>query len=126
MRHQLKAIGWTFVLTIAATLLVLNLTSGEKRLDEQIKREYTLHDAQYQRALGVMLGPPITEGNSFKALYNGDQIFPPMLDAIRGARKSITFETYIYWSGDIGQAFADALSERARKSVPRIGTSARG
>jgi len=107
----------TVVLTLAATLLALNFTSGEKRLDEQIGREYSLHDDQYQRALGVLLGPPITEGNRFEALYNGDQIFPPMLDAIRSARQSITFETYIYWSGAIGQAFADALAERARAGV---------
>lgn len=32
-----------------------------------------------------------------------------MLAAIRAARVSITFETYIYWSGDIGRAFADTL-----------------
>jgi cardiolipin synthase len=35
-----------------------------------------------------------------------------MLQAIKGAQKTITFETYIYWSGDIGKAFADALSQR--------------
>jgi cardiolipin synthase len=40
-----------------------------------------------------------------------------MLAAIRGATQSVTFETYIYWSGDIGRAFADALSERARAGV---------
>ena len=120
MRHRapIKAIVWTFVLTLAATLLVVNLGGSEKKLDEQIRREYSLHDAQYQRVLGVMLGPPIAGGNRFEALYNGDRIFPPMLEAIRGAKESITFETYIYWSGDIGRAFADALSERARAGVP--------
>ncbi|CAN5453730.1 phospholipase D-like domain-containing protein [soil metagenome] len=112
-----KAIALTFVLTVAATLLVLNFTSGEKKLDEQVRHDYALQDAQYQRALGVMLGPPITGGNRFEALQNGDRIFPPMLAAIRGAQRSITFETYIYWSGDIGRAFADALSERARAGV---------
>ena len=56
-------------------------------------------------------------GNRFQELRNGDEIFPSMLAAIRGARKSITFETYIYWSGDIGKNFADALSERARAGV---------
>jgi len=119
VRHRgtFKAVVWTFVLTLAATLLALNLASGEKKLDEQVRREYALHDAQYQRALGVMLGPPITGGNRFEALQNGDQIFAPMLAAIRGAKQSITFETYIYWSGDIGRAFADALSERARAGV---------
>ena len=40
-----------------------------------------------------------------------------MLAAIRGARKTITFETYIYWSGDIAPQFADALAERARQGV---------
>jgi cardiolipin synthase len=40
-----------------------------------------------------------------------------MLQAIRSAQRTITFETYIYWSGRIGQAFADALSERARSGV---------
>lgn len=116
-RKPWKAIAWTFVLTLAATLLVLNLTSGEKKLDEQVRREYALHDPQYQRALGALLGPPIADGNRFEAFQNGDRIFPPMLAAIRSAKQSITFETYIYWSGDIGRAFADALSERARAGV---------
>jgi cardiolipin synthase len=52
-----------------------------------------------------------------RALLNGDEIFPPMLAAIRSAKVSINFETYIYWSGDIGRAFADALAERARQGV---------
>lgn len=115
--HRIKTVAVTVFVTLATTLLVLNITSGERRLDEHIKREYSVADVQYQRTLGVMLGSPITEGNRFEALFNGDQIFPPMLEAIRGARRTITFETYIYWSGDIGRAFADALAERARSGV---------
>ena len=114
---KLKLIVWTFVLTCAAAVTALNFTGGEKKLDEQVRREYGLHEAQYQRALGVLLGPPITEGNRLEAFQNGDRIFPPMLAAIRGAQHTITFETYIYWSGDIGKAFADALAERARAGV---------
>ena len=115
--HAFKVAILTFFLTVAATLLVLNFTSGERKIEEKVEPEYALRDDQFQRALGVLLGPPITTGNVFKALYNGDEIFPPMLEAIRGAKQSITFETYIYWSGDIGRAFADALSERARAGV---------
>lgn len=120
MKHpvsRLATIVWTVLATVAAMLLALNFTSGEKKIEEQIQREYGLHDAQYQRALGVLLGPPILDGNRFEALYNGDRIFPPMLQAIRGAQHSITFETYIYWSGDIGRAFAEALAERAKAGV---------
>jgi cardiolipin synthase len=40
-----------------------------------------------------------------------------MLEAIRGARRSITFETFIYWKGEIGREFAEALAERAGKGV---------
>ena len=48
---------------------------------------------------------------------NGDEIFPAMLEGIRSAKKTITFETYIYWSGKVGKQFADALSERAQAGV---------
>ena len=44
-----------------------------------------------------------------------------MLSAIRAASVSINFETYIYWSGDIGRAFADALAERARHWIKVTG-----
>lgn len=114
---KLKFVVWTFLLTLAAVAVVLNLSAGEKKLEQQVHHEYALRDAQYQRALGVLLGPPITEGNRFEALHNGDRIFPSMLAAIAGARHSITFETYIYWSGDIGKKFADALAERSRAGV---------
>lgn len=90
---------------------------GEKKVKQEIPRLYSVADAQFQRSMGVMLGPQIVDGNRFDALLNGDQIFPSMLKAIRGAQKTITFETYIYWSEAIGKDFADALSERARAGV---------
>ena len=67
--------------------------------------------------MGLLLGPSIVEGNKATELINGDAIFPAMLKAIREARKTILFETYIYWSGEIGDEFADALAERARAGV---------
>ena len=67
--------------------------------------------------MGNLLGPSIASGNHITTLVNGDLIFPSMLAAIRGAQQSITFETYIYWSGTIGKEFADALTERVRAGV---------
>ncbi len=116
-RHPLKIVFWTALATVAAVLLALNFTTGEKKIEERVERAYSVHDPLFRRTMGVFLGPSITEGNRFEALHNGDRIFPSMLEAIRGARRSITFETYIYWSGDIGRAFADALAERARAGV---------
>ncbi len=63
------------------------------------------------------LGPSLVEGNKVTTLRNGDEIFPAMLQAVRSATKTVDFETYIYWNGSVGRAFAEALSERARAGV---------
>ena len=107
----------TALATGAVVLLVLNFTAGEKKVEQQLQRLYSTSSPQFERALGSLLGPGMTSGNEVTELLNGDQIFPPMLAAIRAAKHSITFETYIYWSGDIGKQFADALAERARAGV---------
>ena len=108
----------TTLATGALVLLALNFTAGEKKVQQQLPRLYSTAHPQFERALGSLLGPGIVGGNAVTELLNGDQIFPPMLAAIKSAQKSVTFETYIYWSGDIGKQFADALSERARAGVP--------
>ena len=104
-------------LALIGGLLVANFIGGEKKIQRQIERLYALDDPRFMHDLGLLLGPPFLGGTRMQALLNGDQIFPPMLAAIRGAKVSITFETYIYWSGDIGREFAEALSERARQGV---------
>ena len=117
-RSTLRTVFLTVLATGALVLLALNFNAGEKEVQQQLPRLYTTASPQFERALGSLLGPGIVGGNEVTELLNGDQIFPPMLAAIRAARHSVTFETYIYWSGDIGKAFADALSERARAGVP--------
>jgi cardiolipin synthase len=106
-----------FVIALVGMLLFVNVTSGEKKIDRHVERLYGLDDPQFTRELGVLLGPPFVDGNHAAVLLNGDEIFPPMLAAIRGATKTITFETYIYWSGDIGREFAQALADAARHGV---------
>lgn len=102
-----------FVLTAAAFLLALNFAAGEKNVEHQLPRLHGTSDPQFIRAMGSLLGPGIAGGNKVSELINGDQISPAMLEA----RRTITFETYIYWSGEIGKQFADALTERARAGV---------
>lgn len=89
-----------------------------KGLTRKVRHRYGISDPQFRREMSVMLGPSITSGNRVTALHNGDEIFPAMLQAIRRASVSITFETYVYWSGEIGRELAEALSERARAGLP--------
>ena len=105
------------VATMLAGLLVLNLSAGEKKVEQQLEPLYAVDDPQFRRSLSALLGPQVLDGNQVTVLRNGDEIFPAMLEAIGQARHTITFETFIYWSGSIGAAFAEALAARARAGV---------
>jgi cardiolipin synthase A/B len=106
----------------AATLLLLTIAAlpgacASTPSPYDLEHRYTVADPQFRRTIGSLLGPPLFAGNSVTTLLNGDQIFPEMLRAIREARETITFETYVYWRGLMGASFADALAERARSGV---------
>ena len=102
---------------VALTLLISNFWQTEPRIRELPTKQYGVRDAQFMRAMGVLIGPSLVNGNAARVLLNGEQIFPAMLSAISNAKTTISFETYIYWSGDIGREFADALAKRARAGV---------
>ena len=118
MKKRTRIIVSTIAIgAVVAVVLLLNLSLGDKQVDTKIPSRYTTADPQFARTMGAMLGPALLPGNRAEVLINGDSIFPAMLAAIRAARKTITFETYIYWSGDVGKEFSEALSERARAGV---------
>ncbi|HSC62679.1 MAG TPA: phospholipase D-like domain-containing protein [Caldimonas sp.] len=105
------------VITALVAFVVFNVQTGEKKIQQRIERLYSTEDPQFVHAMGVLLGPPVINGNRYRVLVNGDRIFPAMLASIRGAKETINFETYIYWSGTVGKEFADALAERSRAGV---------
>lgn len=106
--------------TLLAGALVLavgaNLRTTEKRLLYRPRRLYTSGDADFRRAMGILLGPPLVPGNHITSLVNGDQIYAAMLDAIRAAQVNITFETFVFRDG-VGAQFVEELSKAARRGV---------
>ena len=100
-----------------AVLLVANLSLGDKKIDVQVEHRYPVASQQFERVMSAMLGPALLGGNRARAFVNGDRIFPAMLEAIRAARRTITFEMYIYAEGEVGEAFTKAIEERARAGV---------
>lgn len=107
----------TIAITLVLALLYLNFTGPEKKVETEIEHLYPVEDPQFLRSMGLLMGPSILEGNKATELINGDRIFPAMLQAIRAAKKTVLFETFIYWSGDIGNEMAGALAERARAGL---------
>jgi cardiolipin synthase len=113
----MKWLKLVFLLMLSVGLTGCASFYSQRKIAYQIEPLYSVQDPQFIRSMGQLLGPPILAGNKATTLINGDEIFPSMLKAIRGAQKTIDFETYIYWSGEVAQKFADALSERARAGV---------
>ncbi|HVR71184.1 MAG TPA: phospholipase D-like domain-containing protein [Vicinamibacteria bacterium] len=105
------------VATVLVTIVVVNWGPDEERLEQPVRPDYAVADPQFVRSLSALVGPPLLPGHTATELLNGDRIFPAMLEAIGAARRSICFETYIYWDGAIGRRFTDALAERARAGI---------
>ncbi|MGR3780017.1 MAG: phospholipase D-like domain-containing protein [Albimonas sp.] len=81
---------------------------------------HALHDPAARRlalALESAVGAPFSHGAQIDVLRNGVEIFPAMLEAIAGARRRIEFLTFVYWTGEIADRFAQALADRAREGV---------
>jgi cardiolipin synthase A/B len=107
----------TLIIAYLVQVVVRQFLTREKKVRYELEHLYRVSDDQFLRSMGNILPPPILPGNQVTPLVNGDEIFPEMLDAIRSARRTVTFETFIYWSGRIGREIAEALAQRARAGV---------
>jgi len=106
------------------TFLLLLLFDGcalkvGKQPRQEIRSLYSARSPEFRQAAGSLLGPNFVPGNNIITLVNGNQIFPAMLSAIRSAKHSINFETYVFQDGQIARQFTDALSERVRPQFCR-------
>ena len=93
-------------------------TSRAKRItltdDPQVMRSFRQAG---ELALSRASGAPLVAGNQVRILENADGNYPVWLEAIRGARRFVFLENYIFDEDEVGIAFADALAERARAGV---------
>ena len=105
-------------LLVAALVFAIgaNVKTTERRLLYRPRRLYTSGDADFRRALGILLGPPLVAGNRITTLVNGSEIYPAMLQAIREAKTNITFETFVFRDG-VGATFVEELAAAARRGV---------
>ena len=66
---------------------------------------------------GKVAEKALAPGNKLKILVNGDEAYPAMLQAIREAKKTISFCTYIFDNDASGEKFADALGRAVARGV---------
>ena len=111
--HALSAI----IGGVVGVVLARNFFESEKKVTHAIITDYGVRDPAFYRTISQLLGPPFLEGNHVEVFENGAEIFPAMLDLIRSAKKTVTFENFVFTSGKIAMAFAEAFAERARAGV---------
>jgi cardiolipin synthase A/B len=71
----------------------------------------------FLRLAAGFLNVPLLRGGTAELLQNGEEFYPVMLEAIRGAKDTINFEVYIFESDATGREFIAAFKERARAGV---------
>jgi cardiolipin synthase len=99
-------------------LLVLLLTAACARVHPHIALPtLALGEPSFFPTLEAYASAPIVGGNRADVLLNGEQIFPAMLEAIRGAQHTITYAQYFYEDGPISRDLAEAMAERCRAGV---------
>ena len=70
-------------------------------------------DKAYARATGA----PLIPGNGVRLLIDAEQNYPAWLGAIKGARRTVHFESFIIHEDEVGREFAEALTAKAREGV---------
>ncbi len=105
------------VLAVAAFLVAFFLVLAQDNFTLKIRSAVGAREPGHASYIAALVGAEATRGNDYDVLTNGDQVFPAMLDAIRGAKRRISFETYIYDSGEVANQFTTALEEAARRGV---------
>ena len=112
-----KALGTAALSSLATLFVSRNFFPAEKKIRHRINADYSVGDDVFARIMSNLLGPPLLEGNCITPLENGDEIFPAMLEAIHSAERTITFENFLFKEGEVSDAFAEALAERAHAGV---------
>lgn len=101
--------------TAAVIALLLMLAQDSETLT--VRSAFGAEDPRHADYVAALVGADLSRGNRYDVLTNGDRIFPAMLEAIRGATRRISFESYIYESGAIANQFTDAFEAAARRGV---------
>ncbi len=105
-----------FAVGVAIVWVLLVLLFAPER-DYRVLHPLPLDSDEFLRLLQVACQAVRHEGNRVEIFTSGREFYPAMLEAIRGARRSVNLECYIFWPGRVARDFLEALTERAQAGV---------
>jgi cardiolipin synthase len=107
----------TIARLLLAVAILLPVTGCAGLHAHLVLPELELGEPSFFPTLEAYTATPIVPGNRVEILLNGEEIFPAMLQAIRGARRTITYAQYFYEDGPVARDLAEALTERCLAGV---------
>src|ERR1044071_2626236 len=105
------------VILAALAIIIYLATPSEQAPTYGLDHEFQVESDEFLSTMVGATGVTFVEGNRVDVFNNGDQFYPPMIEAINQAKSSVTIEAYIYWKGQIGMMFAQALAAKAKSGV---------
>ena len=105
------------ILLVAAAVVALGLLLAQDQDTLHVRSAVSAEDAAHAEYIASIVGADLSHGNHFDILTNGVEIFPALLTAIEESKRRISFETYIYDTGEVANRFTDALERAARRGV---------
>ena len=108
--------AFAILLTAAAVVAVLLMLAQDQET-LKVRSAIGAADPRHSSYVAALVGGALSKGNRYDVLTNGDQFFPAMLDAIRSAKRRISFETYIYDDGQVAGQFTAALEDALHRGV---------
>ncbi len=138
-RNVRAAIGWiglVWLVPLAGAILYFLLginrisrTGASLGLESHVRAHDQLYPSTNSRAVPhsgfsgmnrlaeTVTHRPLTSGNRIEPLIHGDQAYPVMLEALRGAQKSVSFSSYIFDNDRAGTEFISAFTEAKSRGV---------
>jgi cardiolipin synthase len=107
---------WPFRVAIAMFIVAALLLIAQDQDTLRVESPVEAADPGFADYVASLVGAAVEPGDAYVVLRNGDA-FPPMLNAIEQANKRITFETYVFKEGGIGDKFIAALEQAAKRGV---------
>jgi len=104
-------------LLLAALAIAGALVIAQDQETLRVRTPLGAADPRFPEYLARLLGAPLTAGDAYVVHTDGPATFAAMLDAIGRARHRVSFETYVYESGEVADRFTAAFDAAARRGV---------
>jgi len=108
---------WPIVVIICVAVVAILLFLAQDPRTLHVRSALAAGDPGFPDYIATLIDAPVTSGDTYEVLQNGDQFYASMLAAIRGAKRTIALETYNFNKGEIGETFTVALVEAATRGV---------